>query len=198
MAGFRLLRDAGGAQAPRRAVLLAAVAFACAGLSVTAISCGDRQSSSAPIHTTPTGIPGLRNIVSDADIGRYGKGTPERTLLEWFQAVQYKDAIGAAQLVDARTLRRVGPIRFRSAVLTVGSALGKPAIVDLRPSPDGKQVSVRLLVEGFSPGTTEPVSSIPTSFHMVNKGKWRLADVNYLTEAGDALAAARQREARKQ
>src|SRR4051812_23563251 len=172
---------------------MAALAVGCGILSVAAVSCGGDPT---PVATpTPTAVPGggqPASLVRDEDVARQKPGTPARSLLEFFQAVQYQDVATARGLVSKRELRRVTPSEFASAVTVVGSAVGRPAIKNVRTN--GNSAIIRVFVQAFAPGKAEPVSSDPTSFQLVDQDGWKLDDIGYLTRAADQLSAARQKE----
>jgi hypothetical protein len=129
---------------------------------------------------------GGSNLISTREIDSEPADSPQRALLEWFQAVQFEDVEGAQLLVAPRAFSRVNEKRFESAVRTVASALGKPTVIRVRK---GKQTAaVRTLMQAFESGSSRPVSSDPESFPMATvDGEWRLDDLDYLFDAARSI-----------
>ena len=92
----------------------------------------------------------LPNLVDERDVASTVAGSPERALLEWFQAVQFEDLEAVRSLTDPAALPRAGRRELAAAVAVVGPALGKPTIVTAKTNDD--RASVRALIRGILRG----------------------------------------------
>ena len=173
----------------------AVVAALCAAMTVAGLACGEDSespSSAGPDGMSAASLPG--NVIRDREIRDAVAGSPKRSLLQFFQAVQFQDVEAATELVTRGERRAVGPNRLKRAVGAIGSNLGRPRIVRLRR--DGDRVVARVIILGFDPGETEPVSSSPTTFTLTRGGDrlWRLSDVSYLIAVSDNYVASRRKK----
>ena len=139
----------------------AGIVFVCASFFA---GCNESESGSS---LTPRDQPSLENrmlgnIVTAQDLQQAPAGSPQRGMLEWFQAVQFQDIEGARQFTAPGVLRHTDRRRFEWAVGTVGSGLGRPVIVNVRRSRKGS--TVRVLIQAFQPGRAKPIASDPESF----------------------------------
>ena len=103
--------------------------------SLGVLSCGDSKKET-PV-TQPPALGADPNIISDDDVSEAATGSPERTVMEWAQAVQFSDARAVAETYDPRVVERVGAARIARAARDVGSQLGRPEFVEtVRETPD--------------------------------------------------------------
>jgi hypothetical protein len=175
-------------RARRAAVALSAMAIAVAG-----VGCGGDDSSDAETRSknraTVTTEAALPNLVSQEDVASAPSDSPQRALLEWFQAVQFQDVEGAELLTEAGVIEETGPKRVKAAIGLVGPALGKPSIVNVRR--EGDRAAVRTLIEAFAPGRKAPVSTDPESFELTNTASsWELSNLDYLLMSARAIRRA--------
>jgi hypothetical protein len=126
------------------------------------------------------------SLVTNVDIERAPAGSPQRALLEWFQAVQFVDIEHARVYVAPSAMPEGLLPRFAAAVRAVGSALGRPRV--LRVDNDGGTADVVTRVKAFVPRNTMPVSSDLESFPMrAVEGRWLLRNLDYLFAAAGAI-----------
>jgi hypothetical protein len=173
----------------RRWALIAAVF--CLTASLVVASCGtDESEQSVRTATTTESAPGAThpNLVTDAEIERYPEGSPQRAVLDWFQAVQFRDEAGVRQSTTDREVERVSRKTLDDAVALIGPALGKPRVVSTRTR--GTRAAIRLFIQSFVPGKREPVGETPSTFYLTRTGDgWRVDDVRYLVAAWAEIRA---------
>lgn len=133
------------------------------------------------------------NIVTDDYATKEAAGSARRALLDWWQAVQFRDVITARELTSDAVLRSVGPTAFRRTVLRVGDGLPGLKVVNGRRRGETTIVRAYLVFAGAS-GATPTLA--PRSFEMRSaQGSWKLASIEYLVRASDdAVRAARTAE----
>lgn len=189
----------GGVRRPDRAIQRILAALLCTTVTGIGLACGDDSTSgppervstgserqSAPSKTEGEGQSASPNIVTRADLEAKPAGSPERALLSFFQAVQFRDTAEARALVSAEESKRLGSGKIRAAIAAVGGALGKPQFV--ATNVEGNRASIRVLVLGFEADKTEPSSSSPILFKLRKEdGGWKLSDLAYLIDASDAI-----------
>lgn len=180
----------------RRLPVALVVAVACIAITAGVVACGNDDPpspSGAAVGATSRDTASLPAIITQDDLDAVSEDSPQRAVLSWFQAIQFKDVSGAAQLVDPPVLQRVGRDVFSAAVNTVGSALGKPTFVMSRRR--GDQVAVRTIITGYD-AARKPAGSETVTFYLRKRaGKWRVTNLAYLTRSSDAMAAASRRGA---
>jgi hypothetical protein len=156
--------------------------------------CGDDRSprwddSSAGAFRTLDVSTAFPNSVTSRDLSRTVARSPERAILEWFQAVQFQDLLGVRRLTAQRALRSAGRTMLARAVATVGPALGKPNVDAIHSR--GADASIRVAIEAYLPGRSEPRSVEPVRFRVVREaGDWRLSSLDYLLTAASRMRAA--------
>jgi hypothetical protein len=135
------------------------------------------------------------NIVTDSDIEAQEDGTPERALLEWWQAFQFQDAATVEALTSAETLDAIGKNNLEELVKLRGKGL--QGIEVLGATEDGDTASIRAGLLTFTPEEpggpppTEPTASTPITFALVNEGdEWLFNDTAYLEPMVESLKAA--------
>jgi hypothetical protein len=153
------------------------ICIALVGSGLAACGSDDKTAS----NVDPSGRSGsVSNIVTPGEISAQPAGSPQRALLSWFAAVQFKDYEGVSEFFAPEALKRISPARLRRDVNLVAPALGHPLVVESRPN--GDKTVLRVLVQSFAAGTKGPTSNTPQTFVMVKDGNdWKLADPNYLT-----------------
>jgi hypothetical protein len=155
----------------------------CGGADDETTTGGDGDSTFAP------------NIITDDEIAAQEEGTPERALLEWWQAFQFQDSATVEKLTSEDVLDAIGEKTLTELVETRGQGLQGIAV--LGASESGDQASVRVGLLQFTPEKEgdpppdEPTSSQPTTFTMESDGgRWLYDDAAYLQPMVESLEAA--------
>jgi hypothetical protein len=114
-------------------------------------------------------------IVTDEDIDAFDEGTPERALLEWWQAFQFHDALTVRAMTSTATRKAIGP----HALADVVRRTGLPGISILGVSVNGDTALVQAGILNFqppepgAPPPREPTGSQPATFKLVKeRGAW--------------------------
>ncbi len=165
----------------RRLLPLVALAGLCSSLLV--VSCGKSGSTAKPPDPTPAPARSVLApyVVTGADLRRTPPGSPSRRVLEYAQAVQFKDTGAVLGFIAPAALVGGREKLLRDAVQAIGGSYAKPQIVGTRIQ-GGSRATVRALMTSYDASGT-PVLSIPTTFLLRRiGGEWRLAD------AADLLA----------
>jgi hypothetical protein len=123
------------------------------------------------------------SIVLDGDIREHRKGTPERALLEWWQAFQFHDVTTVKALTSPATLKAVGPHSLADLVRLTGlpgvSVLGSTTTGDTAVV-QGAQLNFQPPSPG-APPPREPTGSQPTTWKMaMGRGEWLFDDIEFL------------------
>jgi len=127
-----------------------------------------------------------RNLVDQADIASVKAGTPERTVLEWFQAVQFDDIGGVRQLTAPNALKKLSPDKLAADIAAVAPAMAKPSVVSRRLGPS--LAAVRVLLLSYTRGHAKPVLAIPATLVLVRvHGRWLMSDLSLLIEGARAI-----------
>lgn len=122
-------------------------------------------------------------IVLDSDVEAHAKGTPERALLEWWQAFQFRDVRTVEARTSRATLEAVGPRSLADLVRRTGLQ----GIEVLDATTDGDTAVVQTGLLNFSAPQGEPPPRVPTgsqpaTFTMAREGgKWVFAQTDYLS-----------------
>jgi hypothetical protein len=166
----------------------------CVVLALGAFACGsdsdDRETSS---RRAPQGSAAEAELtaylVTAGDVARTRPGSAERTLVRWWQAMQYSDFDEAYTLLapaqQSEYTRRAFQRTARFA--TVGGFYSKPDVVEQRGHRSISTVLVNLLT--FEKGKVAGV--VPTVFRLARvDGSWRVADLRYLERKADEGRAA--------
>jgi hypothetical protein len=132
------------------------------------------------------------NIVTDGDVAAEKKGTPERALLEWWQAYQFTDLDAVFALTSSRTIDALGKRNLEELVLTRGPGLQGIEVLGTTVSGDRATLEVGLLTfqpnEPGDPPPREPTSSRPDTITMVREnGAWKFDQADYLQLQLDGL-----------
>ncbi len=150
----------------------------------------DRSEKTAPDRSEKTATEkdsaALRRVVTEEAIAQRPRNSPDRALLNWWQAVQFEDFEGVRLLSTRQALSRTSPRGLSRAVSTVASALGRPEIVRVRSQ--GDRAAVRVLIQSFGSKAGQTVSTDPATFELRRmRGKWRVGDLGYLLETAQTI-----------
>jgi hypothetical protein len=122
-------------------------------------------------------------IVLDGDVRAQRKGTPERALLEWWQAFQFHDVRTVRALTSRATLDAIGPRSLADLVRRTGL----PGVSVLGANADGDTAVVQAALLNFqppeqgAPPPRTPTGSQPASFVMTRQaGGWAFAQTDFL------------------
>jgi len=131
------------------------------------------------------------NIVLDGDIAAEKKGSPERALLEWWQAYQFRDSTTLLSLTSEAAVDATGEAEL--VELVNASGLQGIEILDVSESGNSAVVNVGLLTftpeNPGEPPPREPTNSVPETFAMVSEdGDWKFDQTDYLVTKVEALA----------
>jgi hypothetical protein len=122
-------------------------------------------------------------LLSAASIGRLPAGSPERTLFEWWRAMQFDDVAAAAPRYASRA--SVTAARLDAQLSTAGRAFDpRPRLVEVDRRDGRATVSVLLELRTSNPNGRVDVTRSARAFALVLEGgRWRLADNRYLEGA---------------
>jgi hypothetical protein len=175
------------------AVVVAAVAVVIAVLLGAGGS--DDESSGSANRASQEAFP--PNIVRDSEIEAQESGSPQRALLEWWQAFQFGDSRGVIAHTSEATLKAIGEPQLAQLVKERGQGL--QGVEVLGASGDGDAASVRAGLLTFQPEKpgeqppTTPTASRPTTFAMVKEGdQWLFRETAFLTPMVEGLQRSRQ------
>jgi hypothetical protein len=130
------------------------------------------------------------SLLSKADVQAQPAGSPQRTLFEWWRALQFDDAPAAAQYYasDVRlTTDKLDKILSLGAP-TLGLT-GRPRVVET--DTNGDVATVRVLLEDDEPQANGRIDKNQTAraFDLVREaGAWKMADNRYLARPADRVA----------
>jgi hypothetical protein len=146
-----------------------------------AVACGSADQKAHPRRVPP-------EVVMPQDLSRYPASSPQRALLLWFQAIQFKDLLAVKSLTSVREIQRVKWKTLRLAVNLVGASLRTPKLVSTRES--GRTAAIRAFVHSPSTKTRDSATLIPETFYLEKlHGNWKIDDITYLLEESDAALA---------
>lgn len=122
-------------------------------------------------------------IVRPGDIDAEKANSPERALLEWWQAFQFGDAAVVEDLTSPATLKAVGKDKLEQAVMT----LGLSGLEVLGANVSGSEASVQAGLLNFQPSASgklpkKPTASTPETFQMAKDGGQWLFDATEFLE----------------
>jgi hypothetical protein len=164
-------------------ILLAVFLFGCGG--------GDSGGSDEPALAP--------NVITDSDIDAQADGSPERALLEWWQAFQFGDAEQVVSRTSKSTLDKLGEHDLSDLVKNTGQGL--QGIEVLSADENGNTASVRVGLLQFTPEKEgqpppdEPTSSTPDTFEMKKEGdEWKFAATEYLEPKLESFQQAQQEQ----
>lgn len=124
-------------------------------------------------------------IVRDGEILEQQKGTPERALLEWWQAYQFSDVEDVKSLTSQDTIDAIGDDELTQLVELPGPGIGGIEVLGSSEDGDSASIEAGLLVftpeKPGEPPSAEPTSSTPQTFAMQKEGgEWRFAATEFL------------------
>jgi hypothetical protein len=128
-------------------------------------------------------------IVTEGDIRATKPDSPQRALLEWWQAFQFGDLAAVEDLTSSATLDAIGKKELADAVLR----LGLSGIAILGEDGSGSESTVRVGLLNFQPSESgkvpkKPTSSTPEAFTMTKEnGSWLFDGTDYLQLRIDSL-----------
>lgn len=133
------------------------------------------------------------SIVRDGEILDQGKKTPERALLEWWQAYQFNDLKAVLALTSQDTIDAIGKDELAKLVQLPGPGLGGVEILGASGSGDTATVEAGLLTftpkRPGGPLPKDPTGSRPETFAMQDQdGDWRFAATEFLSLKLNALS----------
>jgi hypothetical protein len=172
-------------------MVLAVVVLGCGGNDDETNGDGDGGEAFAP------------HIVTDSDIDAQEDGSPERALLEWWQAYQFGDQGQVEARTSTETLDEVGKGNLAELVELQGQSLQGVEVLSATESGDTANVRVGLLTftpekEGDPPPTT-PTQSTPETFAMTNEdGEWRFAETEFLVTLVENLKQSQEEAAEEE
>ena len=159
------------------AILAAAASFA--------VGCGADEVET-PVAATPTPIAepdiseklGL-NIVDNRAIDERKAGTPERGLLEWWQAMQFGDATGVDELTAAATVTALSDRVISQVADRAGPGLGRPEII--RTTVTGANARLRVAMLRYKNNRLDPDGTQRFTLRLSRDGdRWKFADTRFL------------------
>lgn len=164
---------------PSRSQLLQGLAvILCAAMSLVAATCG----SSATKRNVPADA-AAPNIILPSDISAAPAASPERALLSWVQAIQFRDTARVLQLTEPAVVARTGSPAVSRAVQTLGPQFGRPQIVNGRIQ--GRRAILHVLLLSYVGQNTKPALSIPMTVLLTRvSNSWRIADLGPLFPKG--------------
>jgi hypothetical protein len=181
------------------AAVLAAVAVVVAVL-IGAGGGSDDESSGSASRASQEALP--PHIVRDSEIEAQGSGSPQRALLEWWQAFQFGDAQGVIERTSESTLKAIGEPQLTQLVKERGQGL--QGIEVLGATEEGNAASVRAGLLTFQPEKQgepppkEPTASRPATFTMAKEDdQWRFRETAFLAPLVEGLQRSGQ-ERKKQ
>jgi hypothetical protein len=137
------------------------------------------------------------NVITDEEIQAQDQGTPERALLEWWQAFQFQDTVSVVELTSPETLDDVGENDLEDLVQARGQGLQGIEILGSTESGDTASVRAGLLTfqppEEGAPPPDEPTASTPTTFALAREDdEWLFDDAAYLEPQIENLRASEE------
>jgi hypothetical protein len=160
----------------------------------------DNGSSAADDGSQETFPP---HVVRTSEIEAQESGSPERALLEWWQAFQFGDAQGVIARTAPATVNAIGEPQLAQLVRTRGQGLQGVEVLGATEDGDAASVRAGLLQfqperEGAPPPTT-PTASRPITFAMIKEGdEWLFRETSYLEPMAEGLRRSRQEQRQQQ
>lgn len=146
--------------------------LACSGLLVTAVP-------AAGCGTLGASYTGLRLVhPKPVSVELEPLGTPARTVLDWFAAMQRSDSVAAARLYAPRARVTPDVMRFaRAGGRSFFARAQPPRVLDVSMTKQQATVYAAFDVRWASPDKRTVVSTQPQAFELVRDGgSWKLAD----------------------
>jgi hypothetical protein len=142
------------------------------------------------------------HIVRDSEIEAQGSGSPQRALLEWWQAFQFGDSRGVIERTSEATLKAIGEPQLTQLVKQRGQGLQGIEVLGATEESDAASVRAGLLTfqpekEGEPPPKT-PTASRPATFTLVKEDdEWRFRETAFLTPMVQGLQRSGQERKQK-
>lgn len=178
------------------AAVVAAAAVVIAVLLGAGGDSGDEGSGSTRVVNQDAFPP---QIVRDSEIEAQASGSPERALLEWWQAFQFGDSRAVVAHTSEATLKALGESQLTQLVKERGQGL--QGIEVLGASEDGDVASVRAGLLTFQPEKQgqppprTPTASRPTTFAMTKDGdEWLFSETALLAPMVQGLERSNQQQ----
>jgi hypothetical protein len=155
----------------------------------------DNQSSSVPALPQARDLRAM--VLTSEDVNRAPADSPNRTLLTWWRAVQFRDIPAAKQEYANRV--DVSDLEHQVVSLSPPLSASRPSVVDTSESGDEAKLytivqTLPLQATGAVRGGRTRAVETPVVFRLVKQGDtWKLADNSYLDQRTRA-----QEEAAKQ
>jgi hypothetical protein len=142
----------------------------------------------------PHSIPVNENLVTNGDIRATPPGSPQRSPLQWWRAVQYEDLTGYLKLLSPSLRRqRTRDGRAQSDIVFARGTFipAKPKILNSDINGDSAAVYTRIYVRQPVGASRTYSTSFPQAFTFVRKNKsWRLANDLYIEQKANEAAQA--------
>lgn len=119
------------------------------------------------------------------DIARYPEGSPARTFLEWWRALQFDSGATAARhyAADLKLTERDVQRQLERGIGVLGLS-ARPRVVDVIPAGDRATVYAVFTEAERNPNGRADKIRTPRSFELVREADgWKLADNRYITRA---------------
>jgi hypothetical protein len=130
------------------------------------------------------------SLLSADDVQRQPAGSPQRTLFEWWRALQFDDAPEAAKYYASDLHMTAAKL---DDILVIGSGIlglnARPRLVEVDPSGDTAAVRVLLETSDKEPNGRVDKKQTARAFYLVREaGTWKMADNRYLGRSADRIA----------
>jgi hypothetical protein len=160
--------------------------------SLTVAACGGARAT-APV-TPPPQLAASPNLITTDDINTKPVSTPERTVLEWAQAIQFSDPRTVLSLYTPEAIADGGRRRIEDAVLDIGASLGRPEFVQV-DAVEPKLERVRGFLVSYD-ANRAPVYRQPVTLNLVLRADgWKLNDATVLLRTHADLIRQRGQQA---
>jgi hypothetical protein len=169
---------------PRAATLLGS----CIAIALVLGGCGSGGDSGTGSSAAGFGP----NVVTDGEIAAQPEGSPQRALLQWWQAFQFADVQGVTGLTSRQTRQSIGDGELAKLVKARGPGLQGIEILSATATRSSAAVRAGLLTftpsEPGGPAPATPTSASPATFTMTNQGgQWLFAGTDYLEPMVEGL-----------
>jgi hypothetical protein len=141
-------------------------------------------------------------VVTDSDIEAQPDGSPQRALLEWWQAFQFGDPVQVLARTSPDTIKELGEKNLSELASNTGPGLQGIEVLDSTET--GNTASVRVGLLQFTPAKegepppSEPTSSTPDTFTMEKQGEeWLFADTDFLVPKLQSYQDAQKQQSQK-
>lgn len=119
------------------------------------------------------------NIVTESQVKRQPATSPQRSLLRWWQAIQYQDTATVVDLTELRVLNVIGRERVGQIARAVGPAL--PGLQVIATTTQGAEARSRVAILTYKDGEVDRRSTLPYTFQLIREqGVWKVNGLRYL------------------